>query len=163
MIVVSDTSPITSLAAIGRLNLLQYLYGTVVVPQAVYQELTDPPGQPGGIEVQSLSWITVREAKDRSRVALLLNELDPGEAEAIVLTAELSGELLLMDERLGRGVAERLGLKTVGTVGVLLAAKQRGYLTAVRPAMDELIDVARFRVSGALYEAVLKAAGESHF
>lgn len=161
MIVVSDTSPITSLAAISRLDLLRRLYGTVVVPQAVYQELTNPPGQPGGADVQSLSWFTVAVARDRARVAALLDELDLGEAEAIVLTGELSGDLLLMDERLGREVAERLGLKIVGTVGVLLAAKQQGYLAAVQPVLDELIDLARFRVSGALYEAVLKAAGES--
>lgn len=104
--------------------------------------------------------IIVKAANDRAQVESLLSELDLGEAEAIVLMAELSGELLLMDERIGREVAERLGLRIVGTIGVLLAAKQQGYLVAVKPVLDELIDKARFRVSRALYQAVLASAGE---
>jgi uncharacterized protein len=66
-----------------------------------------------------------------------------------------------MDERLGRQVASRLGLRVVGTVGVLVAAKQRGLLHAMKPVLDELIDKARFRISRPLYRAILNAAGES--
>ncbi len=160
MIVVSDTSPVTSLAAVGQLHLLEVLYGTVVLPQAVYRELTDPPGQPGGAEVQLLSWITRESASDRAQVASLLEELDLGEAEAVALAMELRADLLLMDERLGREVAARLGLRFVGTVGVLLAAKRQRHLAAVKPVLDALIDKARFRVSPTLYQAALAAAEE---
>jgi predicted nucleic acid-binding protein len=161
VIVVSDASPVTSLAAVGQIELLRCLYGTVVVPQAVYRELTDLPGQPGGAEVQSLSWISVRTAGDRARVTSLLDDLDQGEAEAIVLAIELASELLVMDERLGREVAQRFGLRVVGTAGVLVAAKQQGYLVAVKPVMDDLIAKARFRISQPLYQAILDAVGES--
>jgi predicted nucleic acid-binding protein len=161
VIVVSDASPVTSLAAVGQLALLERLYGAVVIPEAVYRELIDPPGQPGSVEVQSLTWITVRTANDRSRVTSLLSKLDPGEAEAIALALELQPALLLIDERHGREIAEGLGLRLVGTLGILLAAKQHRYLAAVKPVLDELIDKARFRVSPALYRAVLSAADES--
>lgn len=160
MIVVSDTSPVTSLAAVGQLDLLHRLYGNVIIPQAVFRELTDPPGQPGGIEVQTLSWIRSSTASDRDRVGSLLDELDAGEAEAVALAIELRADLLLMDERLGRAVAERLGLRLIGTVGVLLAAKQQGHLAAVKPILDSLRRTARFRISQSLYEAILATAGE---
>lgn len=160
MIVVSDASPVTSLAAVGQLDLLERLYGSVVIPEAVYRELTDPPEQPGSRELQSLSWIRVQAAGDRDRVTSLRSTLDQGEAEAIALAIELHADLLLIDERLGRGVAESFGLKLVGTVGILLAAKQQRHLAAVKPVLDALIDKARFRVGRSLYRAVLDAAGE---
>jgi uncharacterized protein len=160
VIVVSDASAVTSLAAIGQLSLLERLFGTVVIPEAVFRELTDLPDQPGGAEVQSHSWISVRAPADRIRVASLRSKLDSGEAEAIVLAIELRADLLVMDERLGREVATTLGLKLIGTVGILLAAKERGYLSAVKPVLQELIDKARFRVGRALFRAVLIAAGE---
>ncbi len=72
MIVISNTSPITSLAAIGYLNLLHDIYGTILIPVAVYEEITGLGyAVPGTIEVQTLSWIEKRELKDR----LLLEEL----------------------------------------------------------------------------------------
>ena len=162
MIVVSDTSAVTSLAAIGRLDLLRCLYGSVVIPQSVFEELTGLPNQPGGAEVESLDWISHRPASDRSLVTSLLANLDSGEAEAIALAVELRADLLLMDERLGRAVAERFGLKLVGTLGVLLAAKQQRFLTSVKPVLDDLIAKARFRIGGTLYQAILDAAGETY-
>ncbi|MFB2891554.1 hypothetical protein ACE1CI_01275 [Aerosakkonemataceae cyanobacterium BLCC-F50] len=85
MIVVSNTSPITNLAAIERLNLLQALYGTIIIPQAVYDEMASVGyAVPGAIEVQTLSWIETRQVMDTNRVTELLAELDQGEAEAII-------------------------------------------------------------------------------
>jgi predicted nucleic acid-binding protein len=160
VIVVSDTSPITSLAAIDQLDLLRQLFETVIVPEAVYRELTDLPGQPGGNEVQVLPWIRVESVSDPAQVASLLQELDLGEAEAIVLATELVADVVLMDERIGRTVAKRLGCKAIGTVGILLAAKQQSLLPEVRPVLDAMIDRARFRISTALYQAIVAAAGE---
>jgi len=65
-----------------------------------------------------------------------------------------------MDERLGRETAQYFGLRYVGLVGILSAAKQRGDLKALRPLLDRLRDVAGFRVSSALYQQVLRDAGE---
>ena len=88
MIVISDTSVITNLAAIRQLQLLKQLYNQVIIPEAVYRELTDiDPPAPGTLEVQSLSWLEVRQVNDFSTVEQLQNNarLDPGKSEAIAL------------------------------------------------------------------------------
>lgn len=93
MTVVSNTSPITNLAGIGQLDLLHQLYGSITIPQAVYNEMaTISRTVPGALEVQTLSWITVQPVADSKQVEALRAVLDPGEAEAIVLALELNAE-----------------------------------------------------------------------
>lgn len=100
MIVVCNTSPITNLAAIGQLSLLQQLYNTILIPEAVCGELVDVSSPvPGTQEVQT------RSVVDRELATSLGQELDPGEAEAIALALELHADLLLLDERRGYQVA----------------------------------------------------------
>ena len=99
MTVVSNTSPITNLAAIDQLHLLREIYDTILIPQAVYNELTvlDQP-VPGTAEVQIFGWINVRQVSDRIQVANLRQVVDAGESEAITLALELSAKRLLIDE-----------------------------------------------------------------
>lgn len=93
MIVVSDRSPITNLAAIACLDLLRQLYEKVVIPAAVYRELTTAGEDiPGCRKVQILDWITVQSVSDFEFVASLQNQLDEGEAEAIALAIELKAD-----------------------------------------------------------------------
>jgi predicted nucleic acid-binding protein len=99
MTVVSHTSPIINLAAIGQLALLQPLYSRLIIPQAVYQEIAvTGAGEPGAREVQALNWITRYTVADHALVSALSVELDPGEAEAIACAVELKAERLLIDE-----------------------------------------------------------------
>ena len=162
MIIVSDTSPITSLAAINRLNLLQQLYGNIIIPEAVYRELTEVSTPvPGTREVLSADWIQVRSPIGGSLVATLKAlPLDDGESEAIVLAMELNAELLLIDERRGRTEASRQGLRITGLLGVLIEAKTRGAIAEVKPIIHALIETAEFRVSQTLYHRVLQIVGE---
>jgi len=161
MIVVSDTSPITNLALIGYVNLLQQLYGTVVIPQAVSQEIAAvAPRLAGTVDIQKLDWLEIRQVTDSALVASLQLELDQGEAEAIALAIELKADLLLMDERRGRTIAARLGLTFVGLLGTLIDAKSARLVPSVRPLLDNLITNAGFWVSQGLYDRVLQAAGE---
>jgi len=161
MTVVSNTSPITNLAGIGQLDLLYQLYGTITIPQAVYNEMaTIGRTVPGALEVQTLSWITVQPVTDPSQVTALRAVLDPGEAEAIVLALELNAELLLIDERPGRAIARQTGIAIIGVLGVLLEAKQQGLIVAVKPLIDQLIHQVDFWVDKQLYDAVLQSAGE---
>jgi predicted nucleic acid-binding protein len=162
MIIVSDTSPITSLAAINKLKLLQQLYGSIIIPEAVYRELTEVSVPvPGTREVLSADWIQMRSVVNRSLVAnLKALPLDEGESEAIVLAKELNAEILLIDERRGRAEASRQGLRITGLLGVLIEAKTQGAIAEIKPIIDELILTAEFRVSQMLYDRVLQIVGE---
>ena len=136
MVIVSDTSPVTSLIQIGRLELLTQVFGQVVVPKTVYDELCKVPGQQAVIDQQN--WLFIDHAKDHSHVKILENELDAGEAEAIVLALELKADYLVIDEFKGRSKAEEIGLKIIGSLGVLLQAKQIGLIPAVKPLIDDI-------------------------
>jgi predicted nucleic acid-binding protein len=161
MIVVSNTSPVSNLAEVGQLNLLEQLYGQIVIPDAVYHEIVIAgAGLTGAAAVQAAGWIQRRQVAGRATVALLQIELDEGEAEAIALALEIGADLLLVDERRGRAVAARLGINAIGLLAVLLEAKHRGLILAVKPVLDDLVTRAGFWVAGALYARVLQAAGE---
>ncbi|WP_375498544.1 DUF3368 domain-containing protein [uncultured Nostoc sp.] len=162
MIIVSDTSPINNLAAINHLHLLQQLYGTVLIPEAVYRELTDPNFPvAGAIEVQTFIWIQTRPVQDRILVEALSNELDIGEAEAIALALEMKADQVLIDERRGRMIAARLNLGYTGILGILVEAKSQRLISAVKPLLDALINQAGFWVAEPLYKRVLQLVDEN--
>jgi uncharacterized protein len=161
VIVVSDTSPINNLAAINQLQLLQQLYGTIIIPEAVYCELTDPSFPvAGAAEVQTFDWIQILSVTDRTVMEALGNQLDVGEAEAIALALETKAELVLIDERRGRLVAGRLNLKYTGILGVLVEAKSRGLIAEVKPLLNALIHQAGFWIAAPLYNSVLRFVNE---
>jgi predicted nucleic acid-binding protein len=161
VIVVSDASPLTNLAAIGRLDLLRDLYQRVLIPRAVAVELQ--AGDALGAHAELISraeWIETRTVADRAAVDELLAELELGEAEAIVLAGETHADFLLMDERIGREIAAGRGLRAVGLLGTLVTAKRKGLLAAAKPVLDALVQDAGFWVGDALYQEVLRELGE---
>lgn len=161
MSVVSNASPLINLAWIGKLDLLRQLYGELTIPGAVWQEVVvEGIGQPGADDVKAATWIKTQAVKNRELVRALQQELDAGEAEAIALALEIEAELLLMDERLGRETARHLGLNYTGLIGILVEARHKGLVGAVKPQLDALRDLAGFRVSEALYARVLRDEGE---
>lgn len=161
MIVVSDTSPIINLAAVHRLDLLASLFGSVLIPTAVFDEIRRGGHDAAGSqELRTASWIDVRPVLDRRLVASLQVDLDPGEAEAIALAMEAGAGRLLMDERRGRHAARLLGVPVLGLLGVLVLAKQSGVIDAVRPTLDALLVQAGFYVGQDLRLQVLEAVGE---
>lgn len=163
MIIVSDTSPLSNLAIVGYLSLLQQIYERVLIPPSVAEELARGGEDDDRIVQVSLDWIEVRQPTNLQQITKLENDnnLDRGEAEAIVLALELGADELLIDERLGRREATRLGLSITGLLGVLLVAKRRGLVVAIRPVMNDLLNQAGFRVSNQLYAEVLLAANEN--
>jgi uncharacterized protein len=161
VIIVSDTSPINNLAAIGQLCLLKQLYGQVIIPEAVYQELTNPDFPvAGALEVQTLDWIQTQPIKNQGMFASLQDQLDPGEAAAIVLALELKATQLLIEQRRGRAIADRLEISYVGILGILVEAKSKGLIVAVKPLLDALIEQAGFWVAPPLYQRILQISGE---
>jgi predicted nucleic acid-binding protein len=100
-------------------------------------------------------------APEHKVARLLAATLDPGEAEAIALALELSADLILLDERDGRSVAERAGLRVTGILGILLRAKDNGQIQSIKPEIDALRTRARFFLSARLQQKALEIAGES--
>ena len=100
------------------------------------------------------------EVRDRKLVDSLRRDLGDGESQAIALAVELKADLLIVDDLLARQVARALGLSVVGAVGVLLEAQMKGLLSEIRTCLDDLIDLAGFRISEELYTRVLREAGE---
>jgi len=161
VIVVSNTSPMTNLAAIGQVAILHQLYGVVYIPEAVYRELR--AGESRGDHppfLEMADWIQVRAVPLESLQSLAPYRLDRGEAEAIALAERMQADLLLMDERIGRRCARERNLRVVGLLGTLIVAKQRGLITAVHPLVEQLRQQAGFYVSDLLLAEVLRRAGE---
>ena len=136
--VVVNTTPIIALSLIGRLDLLRHLYTEVLIPPAVRAEVISGGTERAGmVELQQSSWICETQLQS-PRSADLLVDLDRGEAEVLVLALEQQADLVILDERLARRHAQRLGLPLTGTLGVLLRAKQRGFISSVRNSIEEL-------------------------
>ena len=161
MIVASNTSPITNLAAIGQLDLLRALYEKIYIPRAVLSELSaDGTHWPGYAQVCSADWVSAETVRDRALVRSLLRDLDLGESESIALALELGADLVVLDEIEGRRIARRVGLRVIGVAGVLLEAKSNGLVSIVRTNLDALRSTAGFYVSDAFYNRVLVLADE---
>ncbi|MDR3201126.1 MAG: DUF3368 domain-containing protein [Spirochaetales bacterium] len=158
MVIVSDASPIIALALCDKLNLLDKLFGRVCIPQAVFNELTIP-NKPKASEITEWAKQRMVFVKNTAVVAALSLNLDPGESEALSLYWEVAADFLLIDEKRGRTIAIRNGINTVGTIGILLSAKQNGLLSAIKPSLDILIRN-DFRISDILYRQILERAGE---
>lgn len=126
-IVISNTTPVIALALVQRLDLLHLLYEEVWIPPAVAAELRAGGARAGASEWATAPYIRMVALNDPRR-ADLLSDLDRGEAEVIALAQERDADLVIIDERLGRRHARRLGLHVTGVLGVLLKAKQSGYL-----------------------------------
>ena len=161
MIVVSDTSPISNLLLIGRLDILQRLYQEVVIPPAVHSEVI-ALGSLGEStdEYTSAEWITIKEPSLDDRVKELSIKLDKGESQAIALAIEIGCEWLLMDERRGTRIAREQGLRTIGLAGVLIEAKRQNIVSEVGPLLTDLKAKAGFWLGERLETRVLLEAGE---
>jgi predicted nucleic acid-binding protein len=160
VIVVADTSVILNLCCIQHEHLLQALFGRVLIPNEVASEFTRLAGTDKRFANLTLPlWTETLAAPPPSR-EVLDAKLDTGETAAIALCLSTQADLLLIDETLGRSVANRLGIKTVGILGILLDAYQRGHIPRVSPILDRLEREAGFWVSPALRSKILARARE---
>lgn len=160
MIVVSDTSPIRALSHLGLLQTLETLFGEVIIPPAVVDELEHPHSQLPVIILKPFAFIRVQLPEDQAMVQTLRQNLDYGESEAIALATELKAEFLLIDELRGRLTAAAHGLQPLGAIGVLVRAKASGLVPAIRPLIESLQRDARFFVRHDVRDNALRSAGE---
>jgi len=163
MRVVSNTSPVSNLAAIGRLDLLRAQFREVLVPEAVARELENIPRPSAGALIEQAireGWIRIQAVGQERIIRLLASGLHPGEAEAIALALETGADIVLLDERDGRSMAVRLGLRVTGVLGVLLRAKRTAGISSLRSELEALRSTAGFFIASRLEEEILKSAGE---
>ena len=160
MIVISDTSCIGYLIIIDKLFLLKDNFSEIIIPQKVHNEVLQLSAKYNLHKYLSSDWININTIVNNKLYNELLNQVDEGEAEAIVLSHEMSADLLLIDERKGALLARSLGIKTVGLIGVLLLSKEKKIIPLVKPFLDELISNTTFRINNILYQNVLKQANE---
>ncbi len=153
-----NTTPIIALSLVGQLDLLKHLYAEVMIPEAVRAEILAGGRRAGAAELEERTWIQVVPVDDLAR-AQLLSDLDRGEAEVIALAQERNVGLVLLDERLARRHAERLGLNVTGTLGVLLRAKRAGLISQVGPVARQL-QAAGIWIQQDVVQRLLELAGE---
>jgi predicted nucleic acid-binding protein len=161
-IVISNTTPIISFMKIKGLHILRGIFSEVIISKGVYDELTAKVFLKEEINmINNCGFIKIREVKNEFAVKLIQKQLslDLGESESIVLTNEIKANILIMDERKGRKIAQSMGLNITGTLGVILQAKNKGIIDEVKPFLDKLIEN-NIRISEKLYKDTLISANE---
>lgn len=151
MSIVSNASPLIALEQLSRLDLLEKIFGSVLVPPAVIREVAPTVTLP--------EWFVKQTLSQEVGSQILSASLGAGESEALSLAVELRASLLILDERPARRLAGALGIPVLGTLGLLLKAKSLGLIPKLKPQLELLLKH-DFRMSSLLYGRVLKSAGE---
>lgn len=158
MITVSNTTPIISLSAIGKIEILRDIFEEITIPKAVYDEIKLKYDGYGYNEVD-LVFFKVETINNTELMSSFLDLLDAGEAETIVLSRELGADNIIIDENIGYHAAKETGLNVIRTLSILLKAKEMGLVTEVKPLMDEMIIKGRW-YSNRVYRSFLSRANE---
>lgn len=152
--VVSNSTPLIALSKIGKFALLKDYFPEICIPRAVYIEVVDNGGNLyGARKVKEVDWIKVKEVGNQLAVKALKTSIDAGESEAVILATEIGADLLIIDDADGRQIAQGMGLKVTGTVGVLLMAAKDGKLD-LKGALEHL-RAEGFRLSQKEYQRIL--------
>lgn len=144
MIVVSDSSPLIALLAVDRVELFKRLFGTILIPPAVHDEVFS--SQPGRSVVLP-DFIRVGSSPSATSVSFLEMNLHLGESQAIALALEQGIDKIILDDKQARQSACRLGLRVIGTLGLLILAKEKGLITDVRSLIMQMMDRINFRLA----------------
>jgi len=162
--VISNTSPLTNLAVIGQLQLVQTQLSCVTVPEAVWREMLALPHRDGRAALnaaRTAGWLRIAAiANPAMATSLRLAGLDEGESEAIALAIETSEPLLLIDEKKGRLAARRLGVPVAGALAIVATARRTGAISSAKAQIDRLRSEAGFFISDEVEAHSLRLAGE---
>lgn len=157
-IVVSNTSPLITLASIDKLDTLKKLYGKIYIPNAVLDEVNAGKGKIGYVDIDAFDWIIPKKINNVFSMNYLI-DLDKGEAETIILAEELHADIVLIDEKFARSFAEIRGLTLSGSLGILLEAKKRGIISQIKPLIEKMLANRRY-LSEKIILDLLKSADE---
>ncbi len=147
--IIADTSCLIIYDKINKLEILRDTFVELIVTYEVAEEFGD----------ELPAWIAIKRITNKNQYLELAKNLGKGEASSITLALEFDASLLIIDERKGRKVAEEMKIDIIGSLGVLIKAKETGKIESVKEILN-LIDKTNFRISNSLKEQVLKKAGE---
>jgi uncharacterized protein len=158
-VAVTNTSPVSALAGVGHLHLLESLFARLCIPLEVWEELRVAPDPADALAALVLlsNGVFLPNIHPAPEVA---GALHAGERAAIALALTQPGAWVILDDGAARKVARKLGLHVVGTLGILVEAKRQGLVAPVRPIVERLVEQGLY-LSPAVIDAALSAAGES--
>lgn len=158
--VIVNTTPLIALSHVGQLNLLKELYGEIIIPQAVFEEVSVKVDSVCKKEVDSsLDWIRVEKIRNQMAKDMYKTQLHEGEVEVMILAKEVAADVVIIDDANAKKYAKYLKLPVTGTLGVLLRARQMGYVDKLEPVLRQMVEKGIY-ISQSLIELCLKQAGE---
>ncbi len=158
--VVVNTTPLIALSHVGQLSLLKKLYGEISIPEAVYGEVSVKTESVCKKAVDSsLDWIRVEKIKNQMAKDMYKTQLHDGEVEVMILSKEIMADVVIIDDANAKKYAKYLKLPVTGTLGVLMRAKQEGYIDKLEPVLRQMVEKGIY-LSQELIEFCLKQAEE---
>ena len=158
--VIVNSTPLIILGNIDKLNILKELYGEIIIPRAVFEEVTSKNDAANFKLTQNQDWIKILEVQDKGNRKMYQAKLHAGEVEVMMLANEISGDLLIIDDNAAKKTAKFLEYTVTGTLGVLLKAKSEKIIDKIKPLLDEMLNRG-FYISPKILELTLKTAQEN--
>ena len=158
--VVVNTTPLIALSHVDQLDILKKLYGEIIIPDAVYRELSIKTESICKKAVDnSLEWIQIKSINNEMAKAMYKTQLHDGEVEVMILSKEIAADVVIIDDANAKKHAKYLGLPVTGTLGVLIKAKREGYINELKPIFSQMVENGIY-ISQSLMKSCLKQAGE---
>ena len=158
--IIVNSTPLLVLGNIGRLDILRNLYEQIEIPAAVYREVTEKNDAASKDLLAASDWIKVRTVDNIADYAMYQAKLHAGEVETMIIAQKpVKADLVILDDMAARKTAKYLGLTVTGTMGVLVKAKQKQIIPAVKPILDEIMRNG-FYISEKVVKMVLKTVDE---
>lgn len=159
--VIVNSTPLIALCHVNQLKVLKQLYGEIIIPKAVYDEISVKEDSVCKKNVdESLDWIHVQEIQNQMAKTMFKSQLHDGEVEVMILAMEQQADVVVIDDQNAKKYAKYLELPVTGTLGVLMKAKQKGYLSELKPVLDVMVQNGIY-IKPSLVELCLKQVGEA--
>ena len=136
--IIVNSTPLIALAKANKLEILKEMYEHIIIPEAVYREVTEKDDVAAQRIEAAREWIEVRKVDSNLDRRMYRAKLHEGEVEVMLLAQEIGADAVVIDDGAARRTAEYLGLPLTGTLGVMIKAKQRGLLEAVMPVVQQM-------------------------
>ena len=160
--VIVNSTPLIALSHVKQLDLLRDLYGQVTIPRAVYNEISVKTDSSCKKAVDdALGWIVVEDIKNQMAKNMYKTQLHEGEVEVMILSLEQDADLVVIDDANAKKHAKYLNLNVTGTLGILIKAKQKGYINELKPILEEMVEK-HIYLSDKLIKMCLEQVGEKN-